>query len=47
MDDIENGMILDNDEYDTVSQEAYDYYWQDDFRKEAEIQAAIQELKTK
>ena len=32
---IENGMLLGNDETETVSQEDYDFYWQDDIRKEA------------
>ncbi len=29
----------------TVSQEDYDFYWQDDIRKESQIQADLQELK--
>ena len=44
MDNIESGMLLDHDETETVSQEDYDFYWQDDMRKEAQIQADLQEL---
>ncbi len=45
MDDIENGMLLDNDENEAVSQEDYDFYWQDDIRNDSQIQADLQELK--
>lgn len=45
MDDIENGMVLDNDDCETVGQEDYDYYWQDDFRKDNEIQQKMSEEK--
>lgn len=44
MDDIENGMLLGNDETETVSQEDYNFYWQDDIRKDAQIQADLQNL---
>ena len=44
MDDIENGMLLGNDKTETVSQEDYDFYWQDDIRKDAQIQADLQNL---
>lgn len=45
MDDIENGMVLDNDDFETFGQEDYDYYWQDDFRKDNEIQQKMSEEK--
>lgn len=45
--DIENGMVLDNEASETVRQEDYDFYWQDEFRKEARIQADLQELNKK
>lgn len=44
---IENGMLLGNDETETVSQEDYDFYWQDDIRKDAKIQADLQNLNNK
>lgn len=47
MDNLENGMLLGNDEIETVSQEDYEFYWQDDMRKDAQIQADLQELDKK
>ncbi len=47
MDNLENGMLLGNDETETVSQEDYDFYWQDDIRKDAQIQADLQKLNKK
>ena len=41
---IENGILFDSDEEETVSQEDYDFYWQDDMRKEAQIQADLQDF---
>lgn len=32
IDDIENGMLLGNEDNETMTQEDYDYYWQDNFR---------------
>lgn len=47
MEDIENGLILNNAETATVSQEDYEFYWQDDLRKDAQIQADLQALENK
>lgn len=41
-DNLENGMVLGNDESETVSQEDYEYHQQDDWRKEQQIQEMLE-----
>lgn len=47
MDNLENGVLLYDDERETVSREDRDYYWQDDIRKDEQIQADLEELNKK
>ena len=47
MDNLENGMLLGNDENETASQEDYEFYWQDDMRKDEQIQTDLQALTRK
>ncbi len=49
MDNVEAPWVGNPDygENDYISQEDYDYYWQDDDRNEAQIQSDLQELNKK